>query len=347
MIVVVYLGGVLMKKSNKLTIIIIAAVVLVCLAAGSILNLILILGNMAGTSRARESFNFCPEVASERYVAFAGYKGEEGGDEKSGNSLICLYDVETGITDTIYEVAEEEYIVCDPILYEDAVEFKIENHDCNFWYTYRISTGELSCQELGDDHTWGYDVWNSLYAVVETPYYGPVTLSTEHGDYRYLCTVGDKTFEIDAINSSMNWQASIYTQDCIYEDGKIYAKVLYHDDPFSKREGYYADHNLADRAAIDEYIVAIDLQQQTSERVFGASTMGKRIVGYRQGMVYYFKGSSIYARSLDSGKKKRIYTVIRPDQIAFAWCKNDLIILRNNNTYFGSYEVDKVIRIPD
>ena len=83
---------------------------------------------------------------------------------------------------------------------------------------------------------------------------------------------------VDAIDSEMNRQASIYDRDCVYEDGKIYAKVLYHDDPFSKREGYFADHNQADRAADDESIVVIDLQRQTSEIIFKTKTTRKRTI---------------------------------------------------------------------
>ncbi len=332
-----------MKKDKKyLRLIIIAVAASSAVMVGIAVAVILVLGNMARTGYGASSFNCCPGSASDRYVAFAG----QGSGER--DVLVCLYDVKTGNTDTIYEVTEGNHLVYDPILKGEEVEFKIKDEDnISLLYTYHISTGDLTFEKLPDDYHYGYEVWRSLTAEVETPEYGTVTLTTEYGDYKYVCTVGDDSFVLDAIDSDLNAQAAIYTQDCVYEDGKIYAKVLYHDDPFAKREGYFADHNQADRAAFKEYLVAIDLKEQTSEIIYKSLFASKRIVGYDQGSVYFFKNSTLYKQDLDSGKKKRIYTAANVNRLAFAWCQNNLVIFKLKSDYHPTYEVDRMIDISD
>ena len=332
-----------MKNEKKHVGPVIAIVVSACVVMlGIVVFPILKVVNVARANYGVSSFNCCPGSASDRYVV---YVGRGSGDKEE---LICLYDVKTQTTETIYEVANEDFLVYDPFIKGEEVEFKVKDDDnISYVYTYHINTGELTMEELPDDYNYGYEVWRSLTAEVETPEYGTVTLTTEHSNYKYVCTVGDDSFVLDAIDSDLNAQASIYTQDCVYEDGKIYAKVLYHDDPFAKREGYFADHNQADRAAFKEYLVAIDLKEQTSEIIDKSSPLGKRIVGYDQGSVYYFKDSVLYKKDLDSDKKKRIYTAANVNRLAFAWCKNNLVIFKLKSDYHPTYEVDRMIDISD
>ena len=328
-----------MSKAKKIIIAIL--LILLTIGLGFAIWVVVVLGMVFGLfdrpTLNVSSFNGCPDTASERYVAYVGYA-----DEKE---LICLYDVDTDSTRTIAVIDPEDYyLVYDPVLKGDTVEYKVRDDDNDFViYTYHIGSEELEATEPVHDHTYGYDVWNSLTAEIETPEYGTVTLSSSHLDPYYTCTVNGESFPVEVVTSEVDDEASIYSEDCTYENGIIYAKVMYHEDPWSKREGYFADHNQADRAARKEAIVAINPADHSSKIIYKCKTYKERIIGYKDGAVYYYKNGFLIKYNLESRKKETISSFAAGRTLVFAWCKNDLVLLNVDNSYYHTYKVEKVV----
>ena len=311
------------------------AITYVVMSAVILPNIFSWLGN--GNYRLSIS-NIGPNTSEDHY--FFRTVSNENGYPQTGVSRL---DLETGDDVTLFEVDNE---ASDRIKHlkpdGDTVSFVVDRAKSNPKYQeYFIDESGNSTLVAESEDELGVDGDAEVRSIYEdsTNYDytmadgNTVNLNKTFGDENFYCTVGDRTYIIEAISVSQNKNADFsYVSD---KNGVIYGFITVPENKLNENEMKISPSLMTESDIKKEILFSFDTASGDSKVLYESSK--GRIIGFSDEAVYILNGKKVLKRDLSSGKSKKIGKIssYKNETLMVKWIGNNMIFYVKDGSVLG------------
>lgn len=279
-----------------------------------------------------------PNGSQDRY--FFRTVSDEKGHPQTGISRIDLdsgedvkiFEVENGASDRIKNVKVEG----------DTVSFVVDRAKSDPEYQEYFIDGSGKCELVSEsDDEKDFDADAEIHSIYEDTTSYDYTLedgsvasfSKTFGDENFYCTVGERTYILEAISQSQNKNADYsYMSD---KNGVIYGFITVPETKLNEDKMKVSPSLLHESDIKKEILFSFDTSTGDSKVLYEGSK--GRIVGFSDEAVYLLKGRAVSRITISSGKSKKIGKIVsyKDDVIMVKWIGSKVVFYGKDGTVLG------------